>query len=79
MIRTISHAVLALFLVSVPASVLAQNAPASDPARTTGTVATDRPAGTSENRAFPDHAMVNMSKDQLRGLPEVRYTLPENW
>jgi sporulation protein YlmC with PRC-barrel domain len=50
------------------------NAPASDPGRTTGTVATDRPAGTAENRAFPDHAMVNMSKDQLRELPEVRYS-----
>ena len=32
MIRTISYAALALFLVSAPASVLAQNAPASDPA-----------------------------------------------
>ena len=32
MIRTISYAALALFLASVPASVLAQNAPASDPA-----------------------------------------------
>ena len=32
MIRTISYAALAMFLVSVPASVLAQNAPASDPA-----------------------------------------------
>lgn len=32
MIRTISYAAFALFLVSAPASVLAQNAPASDPA-----------------------------------------------
>jgi len=32
MIRTISYAALALFLVSVPASVLAQTAPANDPA-----------------------------------------------
>ena len=32
MIKTISYAALALFLVSVPASVLAQNAPANDPA-----------------------------------------------
>jgi PRC-barrel domain len=32
MIRTISYAALALFIASVPASVLAQNAPASDPA-----------------------------------------------
>jgi hypothetical protein len=32
MIKTISYAALALFLVSVPASVLAQDAPANDPA-----------------------------------------------
>ena len=32
MIKTISYAALALFLVSVPASVLAQTAPANDPA-----------------------------------------------
>ncbi len=32
MIRYVSYAALALFLVSAPASVLAQNAPASDPA-----------------------------------------------
>ena len=32
MIRTISYAALALFIASVPASVLAQNAPAGDPA-----------------------------------------------
>jgi hypothetical protein len=32
MIRTISYAALALFLISAPASVLAQNAPANDPA-----------------------------------------------
>ena len=32
MIRTISYAALALFIASVPASVLAQNAPANDPA-----------------------------------------------
>ena len=32
MIRTISYAALALFIVSAPASLLAQNAPANDPA-----------------------------------------------
>ena len=32
MIKTISYAALALFIVSAPASVLAQNAPANDPA-----------------------------------------------
>ena len=39
MIKTISYAALALFLVSVPASVLAQNAPANDPATQSPAVA----------------------------------------
>jgi sporulation protein YlmC with PRC-barrel domain len=50
------------------------NPPAGDPGRTTGTVATDRTAGTAANRGFPDHAMVNMTKDQLRELPVVQYS-----
>jgi sporulation protein YlmC with PRC-barrel domain len=49
------------------------------PANTTGTVATTPPAttatrtGTADTyRGYPDHAMVNMNKDQLKALPEVR-------
>jgi sporulation protein YlmC with PRC-barrel domain len=50
------------------------------PADTTGTVATTPPAGPAPRtatadtyRGYPDHAMVNMTKDQLKALPEVRY------
>lgn len=44
---------------------------------TTGSTATGT-AGTTTaadnaNRTAPDHAMVNMTKDQLKGMPEFRY------
>ena len=48
------------------------------------TTTTERPAGTTTTadrrdardayRGYPDHAIVNMTKDQLKALPEVRYT-----
>jgi len=41
---------------------------------------TDRPAATTTttaardpNRGYPDHAVVDMTKDQLKALPEVKY------
>jgi sporulation protein YlmC with PRC-barrel domain len=47
------------------------------------TTTTERPAGTTTMadrrdareayRGYPDHALVNMTKDQLKALPEVRY------
>jgi len=48
----------------------------------TTTTTTDRPAGTSTTaantrtdpyRGYPDHAVVDMTKDQLKALPEVKY------
>ena len=49
------------------------------PADATGTVATTPPATTTTRtaaadtyRGYPDHATVNMNKDQLKALPEVR-------
>ncbi|MGD9617831.1 MAG: PRC-barrel domain-containing protein [Alphaproteobacteria bacterium] len=57
--------------------------------RPAGTMATDRPAGTmatdrpaagaagdraAGDRGAPDHAIVAMTKEQLRALPEVRYS-----
>lgn len=54
---------------------------ADRPATTTTTV--DRPAATTTTaantrtndgyRGYPDHAVVDMTKDQLKALPEVRY------
>lgn len=50
---------------------------------TTTTTTTDHNAGTTTTadrgssrdayRGYPDHALVNMTKDQLKALPEVRY------
>jgi len=45
------------------------NAPA-----TTGTVTTaNRAAADNANRSYPDHAMLNMTKDQLKAAPEFKY------
>jgi PRC-barrel domain len=53
-------------------------------ANSTGTVATSPPAApantttrtasTDTYRGYPDHAEVSMTKDQLKALPEVRYS-----
>jgi len=48
-------------------------------AATTGTVATTPPARdgaarTDTYRGYPDHAEVAMTKDQLKALPQVRYS-----
>ena len=49
---------------------------------TTTTERTDRPAATGAtttapardpNRGYPDHAVVDMTKEQLKALPEVKY------
>src|SRR4051812_12907544 len=36
----------------------------------TRTAATDNAGRNTENRGYPDHAVVNMSKDELKALPE---------
>lgn len=41
------------------------------PANTTGTTATA--ARNDTNRAYPDHAVLNMTKDQLKAAPEFKY------
>jgi sporulation protein YlmC with PRC-barrel domain len=59
----------------------APTAPAGTrPADTTGVAATAPPAATATQtgtaaiyRGYPDHALVNMSKDQLKALPGVRW------
>src|SRR5215212_1762177 len=53
-------------------------------ANSTGTVATSPPAApantttrttsTDTHRGYPDHAEVSMTKDQLKAMPEVRYS-----
>jgi len=50
------------------------NPPASN---TTGSSAGTRDGNTARSgtayRGYPDHAIVNMTKDQLKGMPQVRY------
>lgn len=40
----------------------------------TRTASNDSAGRNNENRGYPDHAVVNMSKDELKALPEVHYT-----
>jgi sporulation protein YlmC with PRC-barrel domain len=51
------------------------NPPAANTTGSVGTTApTDRTGSTPADRAYPDHAMLNMSKDQLKALPRVTYS-----
>jgi sporulation protein YlmC with PRC-barrel domain len=56
----------------------AANVPPNTPAaanRTPDTTAsTSRSAVADSYRGYPDHAVINMSKDQLKSLPPVRYS-----
>jgi sporulation protein YlmC with PRC-barrel domain len=54
----------------------ADNRPATADNRPAATASTTAPrtADRDTYRGYPDHAVVNMSKDQLKALPEVRYS-----
>jgi sporulation protein YlmC with PRC-barrel domain len=47
---------------------------------TTGTTAANRPATADNNmdRGYPDHGMLNMTKDQLKSAPTFRYSMNDN-
>ena len=53
------------------------NAPANPAANTAGGANTTGPVATANqttmNRSAPDHALVNMTKDQVRAAPEFKY------
>jgi sporulation protein YlmC with PRC-barrel domain len=57
----------------------AANGPATAPARpgattTTGSTATQPAVVAKPNPWYPDHALFNASKDELKGMPEFKYT-----
>src|SRR5215218_5248027 len=53
----------------------ADNRPATTDNRPAGTATTvPRTTDRDTYRGYPDHAVVNMTKDQLKALPEVRYS-----
>jgi sporulation protein YlmC with PRC-barrel domain len=51
------------------------NRPAGGGTTASGTATSPAPSGSSSTtqRDYPDHAMVNMSKDQLKAMPAFRY------
>jgi sporulation protein YlmC with PRC-barrel domain len=49
------------------------NAPGNRPGSTTGT-GTSPGAARDGSRTYPDHALLNMTKDQLKAAPEFKYT-----
>jgi sporulation protein YlmC with PRC-barrel domain len=49
-----------------------RNAPAGAPP--SSTVSTASNVDARANRMYPDHAIVNMTKDQLKALPKISYT-----
>jgi hypothetical protein len=55
--------------VAVPISELKWDAKG---AGTTGTGTANRTSG-NDNRGYPDHAVLNMTKDQLKAAPEFKY------
>jgi sporulation protein YlmC with PRC-barrel domain len=50
----------------------AANAPAGAPPTTVSTSSNN--ASAANNRMYPDHAILNMTKDQLKALPQISYS-----
>ena len=48
-------------------------APATTPATTTGAATTARPARSASEQWYPDHAVINLTADQLKALPQFLY------
>jgi sporulation protein YlmC with PRC-barrel domain len=41
---------------------------------TTGTATTNRPARAADEKWYPDHAVMNATKDQLKAMPQFKYS-----
>ena len=48
-------------------------APATTPQTTTGAATTARPARSASEQWYPDHAVINLTADQLKALPQFLY------
>jgi len=51
----------------------ANTAPGSTTGTTASTNAGNRMAASDANRTYPDHGVLNMTKDQLKAAPEFKY------
>jgi hypothetical protein len=47
--------------------------PADTASQTTGAATTPRPARSSNEQWYPDHAVINITADQLKALPQFEY------
>jgi hypothetical protein len=49
------------------------SAPATTPQTTTGAATTARPARSASEQWYPDHAVINLTADQLKVMPQFQY------
>ena len=49
------------------------SAPATTPQTTTGAATTARPARSASEQWYPDHAVINLTADQLKAMPRFEY------
>jgi sporulation protein YlmC with PRC-barrel domain len=57
----------------VPSTGMAQNGSGSKSTMTTGS-ATSSPTAAKQNPWYPDHAVYNASKDELKAMPEFKFS-----
>jgi hypothetical protein len=57
-----------------PATGGARPATGTSPATTTGAATAPAPAAAKKNPWYPDHAMLSATKDQLKAMPEFKYS-----
>lgn len=59
----------------VRSTTTSEQRPATNaPANTTGTSTANRPARAAAEKWYPDHAMINATKDQLKAMPQFKYS-----
>ena len=56
-----------------PANTTGTGTAANTPATTTTTPTTTRPARAANEKWYPDHAVINSTKDQLKAMPQFKY------
>ena len=55
------------------ASSTTSSAASTTPATTTGAATTARPVRSASEQWYPDHAVINLTADQLKAMPQFQY------
>jgi hypothetical protein len=58
---------------STPASTASTKSADTGAQTTTGAAATARPARSTTEQWYPDHAVINITADQLKAMPQFEY------